>query len=155
MLTPLVAALTCRSKNRGHLINLSAPPPSRFTAIKVPGLIESVYGCCLLRELELRRLECVSQRFLSRLDTTDSDEKRLRFDVLIGGLLVEAMAVEKVLPIRKTQLFELHENLERSSWIAHQFPREKSHGWCYPTYLARPEQISKGSSPSFISVSSC
>jgi GxxExxY protein len=72
---------------------------------KGPGLIESIYEWCLLKELELRRLECVSQRSVPIEYKGFRREEPLRFDVLVEGcVLVEAKAVEKVLPIHKTQL---------------------------------------------------
>ena len=66
---------------------------------KGPGLIESIYEWCLLKELELRGLECASQKSVVIEYKGFTREEPLRFDVL-----VEAKAVEKVLPIHKAQL---------------------------------------------------
>jgi GxxExxY protein len=64
-----------------------------------PGLIESIYEWCLLRELGLRRLECVSQKSVLIRYKGFTREEPLRFDVLVEGcLLVEAKAVEKIDP---------------------------------------------------------
>ena len=72
---------------------------------KGPGLIESIYEWCLLKELELRGLECVSQKSVVIEYKGFTREEPLRFDVLVEGcVLVEAKAVEKVLPIHKAQL---------------------------------------------------
>lgn len=72
---------------------------------KGPGLIESIYEWCLLKELGLRSLECVSQKFVSIEYKGFSREEPLRFDVLVEGcVLVEAKAVEKILTIHKAQL---------------------------------------------------
>ena len=72
---------------------------------KGPGLIESIYEWCLLKELELRSLECVSQKSVVIEYKGFTREEPLRFDVLVEGcVLVEAKAVEKVLPIHKAQL---------------------------------------------------
>ena len=72
---------------------------------KGPGLIESIYEWCLLKELELRGLECVSQKSVVIEYKGFTREEPLRFDVLVDGcVLVEAKAVEKVLPIHKAQL---------------------------------------------------
>lgn len=72
---------------------------------KGPGLIESIYEWCLLKELELRGLECVSQKSVLVEYKGFTREEPLRFDVLVGTcVLVEAKAVEKVLPIHKAQL---------------------------------------------------
>jgi GxxExxY protein len=72
---------------------------------KGPGLLESIYEWCLLKELGLRGLTCVSQKVIIIKYKGFTREEPLRFDVLIEGcLLVEAKAVEKILPIHKAQL---------------------------------------------------
>jgi GxxExxY protein len=72
---------------------------------KGPGLIESIYEWCLLKELGLRGLECVSQKSILIEYKGFTREEPLRFDVLVEScVLVEAKAVEKVLPIHKAQL---------------------------------------------------
>ena len=68
-------------------------------------MIESIYEWCLQKELELRGLECVSQKFVPIEYKGFTREEPLRFDLLVEGcVLVEAKAVEKVLPIHKAQL---------------------------------------------------
>ena len=77
---------------------------------KGPGLIESIYEWCLLKELELRGLQCVSQKSVLIEYKGFTREEPLRFDVLVEGcVLVEAKAVEKVVPIHKAKLLSLHE----------------------------------------------
>ena len=72
---------------------------------KGPGLIESIYEWCLLKELGLRTLACTSQRLVGIEYKGFTREEPLRFDVLVEGcVLVEAKAVEKILPIHKAQL---------------------------------------------------
>jgi len=72
---------------------------------KGPGLLESIYEWCLVRELELRGLECISQKNVVITYKGFAREEPLRFDVLVEGcVLVEAKAVEKILPIHKAQL---------------------------------------------------
>ncbi|MBI3467701.1 MAG: GxxExxY protein [Planctomycetes bacterium] len=72
---------------------------------KGPGLIESIYEWCLLMELQLRGINCCSQRSVLVNYKGFTREETLRFDVLVEGcVLVEAKAVEKVLPIHKAQL---------------------------------------------------
>ena len=72
---------------------------------KGPGLIESIYQWCLLKELGLRGLSCVSQKSVSIEYKGFIRDEPLRFDVLIEDcVLVEAKAVEKILPIHKAQL---------------------------------------------------
>ena len=72
---------------------------------KGPGLIESIYEWCLTKELGLRKLNCVNQRVVVLEYKGLTREEPLRFDVLVEGcVLVEAKAVEKILPIHKAQL---------------------------------------------------
>jgi len=72
---------------------------------KGPGLIESIYEWCLLRELGLRELTCTSQKSVVIEYKGATREEPLRFDVLVEDcLLVEIKAVEKILPIHKAQL---------------------------------------------------
>ena len=72
---------------------------------KGPGLIESIYEWCLLRELELRQLSPESQRVVRINYKGFTREEPLRLDVLVEGcVLVETKAVEAVLPIHKAQL---------------------------------------------------
>ena len=72
---------------------------------KGPGLIESIYEWCLLKELELRGLACASQKLVIIDYKGFKREEPLRFDVLVEGcVLVEAKALQSVLPIHKAQL---------------------------------------------------
>jgi GxxExxY protein len=70
-----------------------------------PGLVESIYEWCLLKELELRDLNCVSQKFVPIEYKGFTRDEPLRFDLLVEGcVLLEAKAVEKALPIHNAQL---------------------------------------------------
>ena len=72
---------------------------------KGPGLIESIYEWCLTKEFELRELRCLSQKIVVITYKSFSREEPLRFDMLVEDcVLVEAKAVEKILPIHKAQL---------------------------------------------------
>src|SRR6266567_3292980 len=72
---------------------------------KGPGLVESIYEWCLVKELGLRALASVSRKSVVIKYKGFSREEPLRFDVLVEDcLLVEAKAVEKILPIHKAQL---------------------------------------------------
>ena len=72
---------------------------------KEPGLIESIYEWCLLVELELRGLSCVSQKTVTIEYKGFAREEPLRFDVMVENcLLIEAKAVQKVLPIHQAQV---------------------------------------------------
>jgi GxxExxY protein len=67
-----------------------------------PGLLESIYEKCLIRELELRAISCVSQQKVLIDYKGFTLEETLKFDVLVEGcLLVEVKAVESVLPVHK------------------------------------------------------
>jgi GxxExxY protein len=70
-----------------------------------PGLLESIYEKCLLRELELRGIAAVSQERVSIEYKGIRFEETLRFDVMVAScLLVEVKAVENVLPAHKASL---------------------------------------------------
>jgi GxxExxY protein len=72
---------------------------------KGPGLIESVYEWCLTKELEIRQLSVVTQQAVILEYKGFTREEPLRLDLLVEGcVLVEAKAVEKILPIHKAQL---------------------------------------------------
>jgi GxxExxY protein len=70
-----------------------------------PGLLESVYEKCLMREFELRGVPFVSQSQVQiRYKGLVIDEE-LKFDLLVDGvLLLELKAVQQVLPVHKAQL---------------------------------------------------
>jgi GxxExxY protein len=72
---------------------------------KGPGLIESIYEWCLAKELGLRSLGCLSQKSVVIEYKGFTREEPLWFDLLVEGcVLVEAKAVEQILPIHKAQL---------------------------------------------------
>lgn len=97
---------------------------------KGPGLIESIYEWCLLCELGLRGLTYTNQKSVLIQYKGATREEPLRFDVLVEGcVLVEAKAVEKILPIHNGAAFELHQVAGCSARIIDQFPRDKSVRW--------------------------
>jgi GxxExxY protein len=69
------------------------------------GLLESIYEKCLLRELELRGIQAISQQ-LVKIDYKGLVfEENLRFDLLVEKcLLVELKAVQEIHSIHKAQL---------------------------------------------------
>lgn len=72
---------------------------------KGPGLIESIYERCFLRELEIRKITSVNQRIVKIEYKGLVFEEPLRCDILAEDcLLVELKAVEKILPVHKAQL---------------------------------------------------
>ena len=80
---------------------------------KGPGLIESIYEWCLLRELELRHLSTADQKVVRIRYKGFVREEPLRCDILVEGcVLVEAKSVERVLPIHQAQLLSYMKLLE-------------------------------------------
>jgi GxxExxY protein len=73
--------------------------------LKGPGLIESIYERCLMRELELRKISTVNQRIVRIEYKGLVFDEPLRFDVLVENcLLLELKCVQEILPIHKAQL---------------------------------------------------
>ena len=73
--------------------------------LKGPGLIESIYEKCLMRELELRNVASVNQRLVRIEYKGFVFEEPLRFDVLVEGcLLLELKSIQEILPLHKAQL---------------------------------------------------
>jgi GxxExxY protein len=72
---------------------------------KGPGLIESIYEWCFGKELGLRNVNWECQQMVRIHYKGFTKEELLRFDVLVEGcVLVEAKAVETILPVHKAQL---------------------------------------------------
>ena len=72
---------------------------------KGPGLIESIYEWCMMREFELRHHAATSQQIVRISYKGFSKDEPLRFDMLVERcVLVEAKSVERVMPIHKAQL---------------------------------------------------
>lgn len=70
-----------------------------------PGLLESIYEKCLLREFELRAIPVVTQEYVQIAYKGAVFTEQLKFDLLIDGvLLLELKAVQKVLPVHQAQL---------------------------------------------------
>jgi len=70
-----------------------------------PGLLESAYEACLIRELRKRGLRVESQVPISVRYDGELLDVGYRADLLVEGVvLVELKAVETVLPIHKAQL---------------------------------------------------
>jgi len=72
---------------------------------KGPGLIESIYEKCLMRELELQGIPAKNQMNISITYKGYTFDEPLRLDMLVDKcLLLELKSVEKILPIHKAQL---------------------------------------------------
>jgi GxxExxY protein len=74
--------------------------------LKGPGLVESIYERCILRELELRSIPCITQKLVQIEYKGLVFDEPLRFDILVDNcLLLELKAVEMLHPFSKAQLF--------------------------------------------------
>src|SRR5260370_13422046 len=72
---------------------------------KEPGLVESIYEWCLLKELELRDLNCVSQKFVPIEYKGFTRDEPLRFESFSGGpRALGSQGRGKGLPIHKAKL---------------------------------------------------
>ena len=70
-----------------------------------PGLIESIYEKCLMRELQLQQMNAKNQLIVPIEYKGYTFEEPLRLDVLVGEcLLLELKSVEKIHPIHKAKL---------------------------------------------------
>ena len=70
-----------------------------------PGLLESIYERCLIRELELRGIPVLNQEEVVIDYKGDVFKEKLKFDLLVDScLLVEVKGIHDVLPIHKAQL---------------------------------------------------
>jgi GxxExxY protein len=72
---------------------------------KGPGLVESIYEWCLMRELEIQHIAATNQKLVTISYKGFIREEPLRFDLLVEEcVLIEAKCVERILPIHKAQL---------------------------------------------------
>lgn len=70
-----------------------------------PGLLESVYHKCFLRELELRGMSYKSEVWVPLEYKGIEIEAKLRLDILVEELVVvELKAVESLLPVHTAQV---------------------------------------------------
>jgi GxxExxY protein len=73
--------------------------------IKGPGLLESIYERCLMREFSLAQIASVNQRLVRIEYKGLVFDETLRFDVLVENcLLLELKCVQEIMPIHKAQL---------------------------------------------------
>lgn len=72
---------------------------------KGPGLLESIYKRCLMHELTLRHIPAVREAIAPITYKDLTFEEPLRLDFYVDRcLIIEAKAVEKILPIHFAQL---------------------------------------------------
>jgi GxxExxY protein len=92
-------------KRSDELSNIAIGAAVEVHRMKGPGLIESIYERCVMRELELRKIAAVNQRLIQIEYKGLVFEEPLRFDVLVEDcLLLELKCVQETLPIHKAQL---------------------------------------------------
>lgn len=92
-------------KKSDQLSRLAIGAAIEVHRLKGPGLIESIYERCLLRELELHKIAAVNQRLVKIEYKGLVFDEPLRFDVLVEDcLLLELKCVQEILPIHKAQL---------------------------------------------------
>ena len=91
-----------------------------------PGLVESIYEWCLIKELELRGFRTSNQKVVTVKYKTFQREESLRYDVLVeDSILVEAKAVENVHPIHKAKLLSYMKLIDVPLGLVINFHEEK------------------------------
>jgi GxxExxY protein len=72
---------------------------------KGPGLLESIYEKCMLRELYLRGIPCKAQVNVPIEYKGYTFEETLKLDMIVDDcLLLELKSVKEIIPIHKAQL---------------------------------------------------
>ncbi len=70
-----------------------------------PGLLESVYELCLMKEFELRGIEAVNQVTIPLFYKGYELSKEFKIDILVENeIVIELKAVETILPVFTAQL---------------------------------------------------
>ena len=70
-----------------------------------PGLLESVYEFCLLKEFEIRGIDAKSQVSIPLIYKGKKLEKEFKIDILVEDeIIIEVKSVEVLLPVHKAQL---------------------------------------------------
>lgn len=78
-----------------------------------PGLLESVYQKCFQRELEDRGFEVMTELPVHIEYKGYSLDADLRCDLLVGDIVIELKAVEKIHPVHSAQLLTYMRLLRR------------------------------------------
>jgi len=70
-----------------------------------PGLLESIYELCLLKELSFKNLNCQSQVSIPLIYKNFELSKDFRIDILVENeIILELKAVENILLVHKAQV---------------------------------------------------
>ena len=95
-----------------------------------PGLLESIYERCLVHELSLRGVPCVSQQLVRVRYKDIAFNEVLKFDVAVDDcLLVEVKAVQEVHPVHKAQTLSYMRLLDFPLGLILEFSRAPFAGW--------------------------
>ena len=83
-----------------------------------PGLLESVYEKCFVRELQLKGLNYLSQQSVPLNYKGISLDADLRFDVLVENLIVtELKSIDGILPVHEAIVLTYMRMLEKPKGI--------------------------------------
>ncbi len=70
-----------------------------------PGLLESVYELCLMKEFELRNIPAKNQVLLPLYYKGHALDKELRIDILVDeSIIMENKSCEKMIPVYQAQI---------------------------------------------------
>ena len=70
-----------------------------------PGLLESVYEMCLIKELQIRRIKSRQQVLLPLFYKGEQLKKDFRIDILVENeIIIEIKAVDYLLPVHEAQI---------------------------------------------------
>ena len=70
-----------------------------------PGLLESVYEACLMKELEIRGIKALNQVRIPLIFKGYELDKDYRIDVFVENeIIIEIKAVENMLPVHEAQI---------------------------------------------------
>ncbi|MCP4395890.1 MAG: GxxExxY protein [bacterium] len=79
-----------------------------------PGLLESVYEWCLMKEFELREIHAAHQVMIPLRYKGFELEKQFRVDILVEKkVLMEIKSVEKMLPVYEAQIISYLKHSEK------------------------------------------
>jgi len=83
-----------------------------------PGLLESIYEKCMIRELTIRGFQILSQQKIPLLYKGLSLDATLRYDLLVNdSIVVELKAMDGILPIHEAVLLTYMKMLEKPKGI--------------------------------------
>lgn len=90
-----------------------------------PGLLESIYQKCMLKELSLNGIEARQEYRIPLIYKGEDLDSELIIDILVkDSLVVELKSVEKTLPIHKAQLLTYLKLTERPKGLLINFNTE-------------------------------